>query len=57
MGSSPLSSTHYFPWSGPKRIGVISALCLVLTGREGQMGGSLASWCALKRSSIAPRRV
>jgi len=26
-GSSPLSSTHYFLWSGAKRIGVISALC------------------------------
>jgi hypothetical protein len=38
-GSSPLSSTHYFPWSGAKRIRVISALCLVLTGRGGQIGG------------------
>jgi hypothetical protein len=38
-GSSPLSSTLYFTWSGPKRIGVISALCLALTGRGGQGGG------------------
>ena len=38
-GSSPLSSTHHFPWSGSNRIGVISALCLVLTGRGGQSGG------------------
>ena len=38
-GSSPLSSTHYFPWSSPKRIGVISALCLVLIERGGQIGG------------------
>ena len=42
-GSSPLSSTHNFPWSGAKRISVISALCLVLTGRGGSVGGSLAS--------------
>jgi hypothetical protein len=34
-----LSSTLYFTWSGPKRIGVISALCLALTGRGGQGGG------------------
>ena len=38
-GSSPLSSTHYFSWSGAKRIGVISALCLVLIERGGQIGG------------------
>src|SRR5215218_11075766 len=38
-GSSPLSSTHYFPWSGAKRIGVISALCLVLVEHGGQNGG------------------
>jgi hypothetical protein len=38
-GSSPLSSTHYFPWSGEKRMGVISALCLVLTERGGHIGG------------------
>jgi hypothetical protein len=34
-----LSSTHYFSWSGSNRIGVISALCLVLTGRGRQSGG------------------
>src|SRR5829696_6680888 len=38
-GSSPLSSTHYFPWSSTKRIGVISALYLVLIERGGQIGG------------------
>jgi hypothetical protein len=38
-GSSPLSSTYYFLWSGAKRIGVISALCLVLIERGGQIGG------------------
>ena len=38
-GSSPLSSTHYFSLSGLNRIGVISAFCLVLTGRGGQSGG------------------
>jgi hypothetical protein len=38
-GSSPLSSTHNFPWSGAKRISVISALCLVLTRRGGLCGG------------------
>ena len=38
-GSSPLSSTHYFLWSGAKRIGVISALCLILIERGGQTGG------------------
>jgi hypothetical protein len=52
-GSSPLSSTNYFPWSGPNRIGVISAVCLVLSECGGQFGGSLASCCALKMSSIA----
>ena len=52
-GSSPLSSTHNFPWSEAKRISVISALCLVLTGRGGQSVGSLGPWYALKRSSIA----
>src|SRR5215216_6359943 len=51
--SSPLSSTHYFLWSGTRRIGVISALCLVLTGRGGRLGGSPAARWALKRSSIA----
>jgi hypothetical protein len=38
-GSSPLSSTHYFPWSSAKRIRVISPLCLVLIERGGQIGG------------------
>jgi len=33
-GSSPISSTHNFPWSGDKRIS-ITALCLVLTRRWG----------------------
>ena len=38
-GSSPLSSTHYFSWSGFNRLGVILGFCLVLTGRGGQNGG------------------
>src|SRR5215212_5700742 len=38
-GSSPLSSTHYSPWSAAKRSRVISALCLVLIERGGQIGG------------------
>src|SRR5215211_2626159 len=38
-GSSPLSSTHYFPWSGAKRISVISALCFTFIDRGGQFGG------------------
>src|SRR5215212_4680438 len=39
-GSSPLSSTHYFPWSSAKRIAVISALCLVLIERGGADWGA-----------------
>ena len=39
QGFESLSSTHYLSWSGSNRIGVISALCLVLTGRGGQSGG------------------
>jgi hypothetical protein len=31
LNHDTLSSTHYFSWSGAKRIGVISALSLVLT--------------------------
>ena len=38
-GSNPLSSTHYFPWSHSNRIGVISALRLVLSRRGGHIGG------------------
>ena len=38
-GSSPLSSTHYFSWSGQTPIGVISALRLALGRRGGQIGG------------------
>jgi hypothetical protein len=49
LNHDTLSSTHYFPSSGVRRIGVVSPICLVLIERTGQIGGSLA----LKLSSIA----
>jgi hypothetical protein len=35
LNQDTLSSTHYFPSSGAKRIGVISALCSVFIERRG----------------------
>ena len=51
-GSSPLSSTHYFPWSGTKRIGVVSAICSVLTCRMSRNAGLTGA--ALHDSATVP---
>jgi hypothetical protein len=53
-GSSPISSTPNFPWSGAKRIGVISALCLLLTGCRvrAKFGGRLGRWRRAMSASL-----